>query len=125
MVVSFTGLKEKIKSIKVNDVELVKENYELAENGTNITLNKSYLSTLKKGNYNLTVEYTDGAVVKSTFIIENEPVNDSVQNPQINNGEEVPQTFDGIASSILISILSMMLIICSVIYLNKQKNERA
>lgn len=102
-----SGELSKLDKVLVNDKELNKDDYTLKEGSTIITLKKEYLSTLEKGEYTLTITYTDGGEVTSTF---------NISDKLINN----PQTLDNITTSIIIALVSIIGLVISTIYLKKQ-----
>jgi len=70
-----SGELDRLTSVKVNGVELDATNYNKTSGSTIITLKNDYLKTLSKGNYTLEVGYVDGVTLKTTFVIENDPIN--------------------------------------------------
>lgn len=65
-VAKFSGLVDRVKSIKVDNDELDVDAYVTGEN-TIVTLDTSYLKTLNKGEHILTVEYVDGVILTTKF----------------------------------------------------------
>ena len=60
---------EKFSSISVDGKELDASNYEVTSGSTVITLTEAYLKTLENGTYDVDVEFTSGAVVKTTLTV--------------------------------------------------------
>ncbi|MDQ0360953.1 toxin Cry1Ac domain D-VI-related protein [Breznakia pachnodae] len=60
---------EKFSSISVDGKELDASNYEVTSGSTVITLSEAYLKTLDNGTYDVDVEFTSGAVVKTTLTV--------------------------------------------------------
>lgn len=103
----FSGELGKLSSVKVNNEELKVDYYTKESGSTIITLSKEYLTTLKKGDYTLKVEYNDGGYVETTFTV----------------GEIVPNTLDNIGTSFLIGILSLVGLIGVTVYLTKNNKK--
>lgn len=100
--IEFSGDKEDVKTIKVNDLELNKDNYTFGVNNTTIKLKDSYLKSLASGTYTLSVEYNEGVLLKTTFIIpdkkNNVPILDLIN----------PDTGDTIISSIILGGIAII-----------------
>ena len=105
LVFKFSGNKSILSSVKINGKELSNENYSVESGSTVITLSKKYLSTLTSGTYTLKVEYSDGGYSSTTFTIE----------------ENVPNTFDGITSYIVLGLVSLIGLIGVTIFMKKNK----
>ena len=109
LIFKFAGDINKLASVKVNDKVLDSKYYTKEKGSTVITLNKSYLETLEKGNYTLKVEYNDGGYTNVNFeITETLPNN--------------PKTFDGINSSFIMLGLSLIGMISTIAYLRKKES---
>lgn len=102
----FSAPMNRVSKVYVEEKELSDEYYNLKSGSTLLTLNKSYLDTLKEGTYNLKIEYIDGAS------------NSAVFNVNITN----PQTGDNIISSIIIFVVSIFSVSLVCIYMIKKKN---
>ncbi|MDO4963720.1 MAG: hypothetical protein Q4E75_06485 [bacterium] len=102
----------KFESIKIGDVELTSDDYEVSEGSTVIALNESGLkkvNNLKKGTYEVKVKFSDrDAEVISTLTL--------------NDPEKNPSTLDSISSYILIIIASLIGIISVSLYMRKRFN---
>lgn len=105
LTIKTSGRLDLLSSVIVNDKELNKENYVVKSGSTILTLNKKYLDTLEKGTYTLKLEYNDGGYVETTFIIE----------------EKVPNTFDGISTYIILSIVSLIGLCITILFTRKNK----
>lgn len=103
---TFSGDLAKLSKVKINNVELSTNNYIKESGSTIITLKKSYLETLKKGNYTLKVEYNDGGYSSASFTIP----------------EENPQTFDDIMNYVLFGGISIIGIVGCIIYFKKKES---
>lgn len=107
----FSGEFNKLKNVKINDNILSSDKYDAKSGSTIITLKREYLKTLKEGNYTLKVEYSDGGYSETTFTVGSDVKN--------------PNTFDGIGSSILMGIISLIGLIGAIIYFKKRNKVRA
>lgn len=103
----FSGQMENVSKVLVNDKELSKENYTLKSGSTIVTLNKKYLSTLKAGEYTLSVEYNDGVKVSADFKVEEMP----------------PKTGDNIVKFFVSGIISIIGLVFVMFYLKKEREN--
>ncbi len=83
-----------------------KENYTSESGSTIIVLNQSYLDTLKVGKHSFKVEFTDGGIAETNFLVAVE--------------EENPKTLDNINSTLIIGAISLIGLIGGVLYFKKQ-----
>ncbi|MDQ0360644.1 LPXTG cell wall anchor domain-containing protein [Breznakia pachnodae] len=60
---------EKFTKVYVDGKELAASNYEVTSGSTVITLNGTYLKTLANGTYDVDVEFSSGAVVKTKLTV--------------------------------------------------------
>ncbi len=74
IVIRSEGSLDKFKSVTVNGTELVKDkDYTLKEGSTIVTLADSYLRTLKNGEYELSINFTDGRSSTTTLLVGKNP----------------------------------------------------
>lgn len=92
-----------LKNIFINDKEISKDNYTIKDNV--LTLNNSYLSTIKKDTYKLKVLYNDEGYVNTDFIMD-------IANPN---------TGDNILKSFILGTVSLIGLIATIIYIKKRK----
>lgn len=117
----FSGDLDRLTSVKINDKKLAKDNYLSKKGSTLVTLKNEYLSTLAPGKYTLKVEYSDGGYSAATFEIKetSQQAESEVQPEELPKN---PDTYDGIANSIIFIIISLLGLSISTMYLKKKAN---
>jgi hypothetical protein len=111
MVFVLNGEYSLFDSVYINGKLLDASNYTVKKGSTIITLNNSYLETLASNTYTLQVNYKNGTNVTTNFKIEN--VEEVIENPK---------TYDGILSSVVLGLVSLIGLFGSVFYLKKRNN---
>ncbi len=89
------------------------KNYTAKSGSTIIIFSKNYLNTLSAGSHNLKVVFNNGGVAETTFTVSN-------QNASTSFSSSNPQTLDNILNYVVIFILSIMSLVSSALYLNKE-----
>jgi hypothetical protein len=114
------GLLELLDKVYINDLELDSKYYTTESGSTIITINSDYLKGLDAGTYNLKVTYTNKSEDTTTFTI-NETPNTEENNQNV--AEENPKTFDNIMFYIVLSIISILGIISTTLYIKKRNSN--
>ncbi|MDQ0360312.1 leucine-rich repeat domain-containing protein [Breznakia pachnodae] len=127
---------EKFSSISIDRKELDASNYEVTSGSTVITLSEAYLKTLDNGTYDVDVEFTSGAVVKTNLTVKVEgnpskaPSTDTptISKPSVDangsstkNGNSV-DTGDTTDMTLLYGMLAVSLLGIVVVYKRKKVN---
>ena len=121
LVFTLDGDYDLVDKVLINGMELDSNDYTIAKGSTVLTLKDEYLKTLDFAKYKLTVTYTNGSSVTTTFTIGEEqnittPIEDTVDNPN---------TFDGILFYVGLGLVSIIGLATVGIYFNKYAHKKA
>ena len=111
LIIKISASFDKFESLKINDEVVDKENYDVVSGSTIVTLKNDYLKTLKSGEYNISVLFSDGSA-STKFTI---------------NAKQEPKTSNKTSSNIFIYIggtLSLLAIVIFVIASIKKKIKK-
>jgi ubiquitin len=125
------GLSELLDKVYINDKELDSKYYTTKSENTILAIKNEYLKELDAGTYNLKVTYTNKTEDTTTFIVNEKTPNteeDDKEESKVqekdnaNMTDENPKTFDSIIFYIVLSIISMLGITNTTLYIRKRNS---